>query len=517
MNRGLPATTLICYLVAALAVSLGGWWLSREEIVQRLDRDREAHRHLIVRVHDELDRLETLYHHHLTRLTQPRWVKDAFSLRLLAEDLVGVTQVAILPRYKGRPPEYLLIADEAASLPAPILEDREAPFGRQTCVLTEAEIDAQPEGWVDEPGLPLMYWASHPNAVVVVTVDRRAVGEAINAWLIDWLKITFDPLRVLAGPDRFEMLGGPMLAGVGLDDVTLNRRPDQVLPVQGRYGTWQLVSWDGLSVTVHERVSVLMGAGGLALVLLLLGFVSYTHQQKAMKLAEQRVSFVNQVSHELRTPLTNILLNVDLVAEAAGESDAEAQKRLALIQEETNRLGRLVSNVLTFAGKEKAENRLSLEACVPDEVVREVLQQFRPALERKGMLIRYDQSVTTSCLMPRDALVQVLANLISNAEKYAADGGMVEVSCSMAANQLIVRVADNGPGIPPRERERVFEPFHRLSDRVTEGASGTGLGLAISKTLVERMKGRIRLLPSVHGAVFELEVPIVPVGTPHLS
>jgi hypothetical protein len=106
-------------------------------------------------------------------------------------------------------------------------------------------------------------------------------------------------------------------------------------------------------------------------------------------------------------------------------------------------------------------------------------------------------------------LAQILANLLSNVEKYVP-GGMVEFAATLDADLLAIVVSDEGPGIPAEAAERIFRPFERLDSRVNEGATGTGLGLAIARDLAERMGGSLRLIPSTRGATFELRVPAPP-------
>ena len=108
----------------------------------------------------------------------------------------------------------------------------------------------------------------------------------------------------------------------------------------------------------------------------------------------------------------------------------------------------------------------------------------------------------------RDALSQILSNLLSNVEKYAGEGAQARVHLAADAKQLTIEVEDDGPGIPREARQRVFLPFERAGSRVDEGASGTGLGLAISRDLAERMGGSLELLPTARGAKFRLVVPV---------
>ncbi|HZJ17641.1 MAG TPA: HAMP domain-containing sensor histidine kinase, partial [Chthoniobacteraceae bacterium] len=214
----------------------------------------------------------------------------------------------------------------------------------------------------------------------------------------------------------------------------------------------------------------------------------------------------NRVSHELRTPLTNILLNVDLAAESADEASGESARRLSLVQEEARRLGRLIENVLTFSRHEQGKLRNDPHACVPSSVIDAVVAQFASSFARRALAVRRTSDVSAPCLLDADALAQILANLLSNVEKYVP-GGMVEIAATLDADLLAIVVSDEGPGIPAEAAERIFRPFERLDSRVNEGATGTGLGLAIARDLAASMGGSLRLIPSGRGAAFELRVP----------
>jgi len=108
----------------------------------------------------------------------------------------------------------------------------------------------------------------------------------------------------------------------------------------------------------------------------------------------------------------------------------------------------------------------------------------------------------------RDALSQILSNLLSNVEKYAGESAQALVTLSDHAGNLIVVVEDNGPGIPTEARTRIFLPFERAGSRVNEGATGTGLGLSISRDLARQMGGSLELLNAAQGAKFRLILPI---------
>ena len=114
----------------------------------------------------------------------------------------------------------------------------------------------------------------------------------------------------------------------------------------------------------------------------------------------------------------------------------------------------------------------------------------------------------THVLADPDSLRQILGNLLSNIEKYAAVGGLADITLAETDETVILLVKDLGPGISAREHERIFLPFHRLDDRPSEGVTGTGLGLAIARDLATAMGGSLRLVPQDGpGASFELRLP----------
>jgi len=244
----------------------------------------------------------------------------------------------------------------------------------------------------------------------------------------------------------------------------------------------------------------------LATVLMaLLGFIVFGQQCRASVLAEQRVSFVNSVSHELRSPLTNMLLNIDLTTEAIDDKVSDATRRLALVQEEARRLGRLIDNVLTFSRHEQGQFRSEPRACVPASVIAAVVEQFAPSFARRALTVSRTGDVSAACVLDSDALAQILGSLLSNVEKYVP-GGKIKIVSALTGKTLIIRITDEGPGIPVAAAERISRPFERLDSRVNEGASGTGLGLAIARDLASSMGGSLRHVPSERGASFELRV-----------
>ena len=215
-----------------------------------------------------------------------------------------------------------------------------------------------------------------------------------------------------------------------------------------------------------------------------------------------KTGFVSNVSHELKTPLTAVRLSAEMLREGRVKEEAQA-RYLEVIVRESERLTRLVDNVLAFGRLERGRRKFNLEARDVNELL-SVAEAQRPRVEAAGLTL-----MVRSAPMPvmrtfdLDAVGQVLVNLIDNAVKYAASGKMVEVSVSERGE---ITVADRGPGIAAKHRSRIFERFYRCDDSITAKSSGSGLGLSIASRLMAGMGGELVFAPRAGGgAVFTIK------------
>lgn len=260
---------------------------------------------------------------------------------------------------------------------------------------------------------------------------------------------------------------------------------------------WQWFAWLGLA----------------ALAVIGLGLYLGRAQQRELQLAAQRVSFVNQVSHELKTPLTNIRMYAELLQQRLEAAEPPLPRYLSVVIGETERLSRLIANVLSFGRAGRGQLTVSPRPVVPDAIITDVLERYRPVLDERGIVIQFEAGAAEPVTLDPDALEQVLNNLLGNIEKYAAAGGRAELSSVMDASQLRIQIRDHGPGIPRNERERVFEAFYRLSNSVTDGVTGTGIGLGLARELCRLHGGDLVLLDSAAGALFEIRLPVTPAAS----
>lgn len=203
-----------------------------------------------------------------------------------------------------------------------------------------------------------------------------------------------------------------------------------------------------------------------------------------------RTAFLNSVSQDLRTTLSSITTAVTALLEGDDAIDAKARRALLMtLREAAKRLSRLVGNLLDMARLENGILPLKIDWCDIEDVVGVVLRSLREVLQEHPVEVRIPPALP---LVRADfsLLEQVMFNLLDNAAKYSPVGSKIEIEVKKGEGELEVSVADQGPGIPPGEEDKIFEKFYRL-EKSDSYVPGTGLGLAICKGIIEAHGGRI--------------------------
>jgi len=246
----------------------------------------------------------------------------------------------------------------------------------------------------------------------------------------------------------------------------------------------------------------------MLLVIIALAIYLYRESTREIREAAQKVSFVNQVSHELKTPLTNIRMYAELLERKFAKEDRKTKKHLNIIISESSRLGRLINNVLSFAKDQKNGVNFNPVPAVPDEIITRLLDSFSYSLKTKGIKLQPNLNASETVMLDTDILEQILSNLISNVEKYAASGKWIKVETELVDDMTVLTVSDRGPGIPGYLEKKIFESFFRVSNKLTDGVSGTGIGLSLVRTLAEIHGGSVVLLSddSTKGAIFQVRL-----------
>ncbi|GIW80463.1 MAG: hypothetical protein KatS3mg105_2270 [Gemmatales bacterium] len=229
-------------------------------------------------------------------------------------------------------------------------------------------------------------------------------------------------------------------------------------------------------------------------------------------LSQRRIRFVSAVTHELRTPLTTLRLYLDMLAGGMVQDNNQRQEYLQTLNEETDRLNRLVSNVLDFARLENQTPRLEKCPIVIAQLLDEIDRTWRPRCERAGkeLIVQADDVADIELTTDDKLLEQILGNLIDNACKYSrgADDRRIWLRGERCGSGIRLEVEDRGPGIPAGERDAIFRAFRRGRDADTTG--GVGLGLALAQRWATLLGGRLTLVDGIQGpgACFRLELPL---------
>jgi signal transduction histidine kinase len=219
---------------------------------------------------------------------------------------------------------------------------------------------------------------------------------------------------------------------------------------------------------------------------------------EAASLAQRR--FVADASHELRSPLA--ALHATLEVAAAHPAEGTWTPAAADVLEESRRLQRLVEDLLVLAHLDEAgRHDRWVEVDLDEVVVRDVRRR------RSGSTVRFDLRKVSGGRVTGDPdqLTRVVQNLVDNAQRHAAS--TVAIELSTVAGEVVLAVQDDGPGVPPDMRDRIFERFARLDEARSQDAGGTGLGLSIVKEIVSAHSGRIGLVDVESGARFEVRLP----------
>ncbi|WP_445489288.1 cell wall metabolism sensor histidine kinase WalK [Niallia sp. 03133] len=222
------------------------------------------------------------------------------------------------------------------------------------------------------------------------------------------------------------------------------------------------------------------------------GLITVLHDiTEQEKIDMERKEFVANVSHELRTPLTTMRSYVEALAEGAWKDEGLAPNFLEVTQNETERMIRLVNDLLQLSKLDSRDYQLNKELLDFIVFYNRIIDRFELTKEQNVTFERKLPKHTAFVEIDEDKLTQVLDNIISNALKYSPEGGKVTFSLKEQEKQLIVSVSDNGVGIPKENLEKIFERFYRVDKARTRKLGGTGLGLAIAKEMVEAHGGKI--------------------------
>ena len=367
--------------------------------------------------------------------------------------------------------------------------------------LPAVEGTALPAGGYDEIqrlGAAFNNMAAEVNAKVSTLAEERNRVEVVLAHLTDGVVITGGDGRVSlinAAAERLlslsghtSVIGKPLAEVVGVGNIMLvwercreSGREHEIMVEMPQKGAFLRV------VATPIRGARLSGErhNKLRLAMIVLQDLS-----QVRRLETVRRDFISNISHELRTPLASLKALVETLQNGALEDPEAAQGFLQRMEIEVDSLAQMVQELLELPRIESGQVPIRQAPVPVRELVKEPLERLRPQAERAGLAMRLD--------LPPDELVvladlertkQVLTNIVHNAIKFTPGGGCITISAARAGSEIVVSVADTGPGIPARDLSRIFERFYK-ADRA-RASGGTGLGLATAKHIVQAHGGRV--------------------------
>lgn len=356
---------------------------------------------------------------------------------------------------------------------------------------------SEAQEWIESERRRLHSVLTHMTDGVVAT-DRRGLITTINDMAQSMLNCTQE-----------DVLGKKLTMVLDLED---NFRMREIITQERDIAVEE--SALGESLILRASFSVIQRESGF-----ISGYVCVLHDITEQKrIDEERKQFVSNVSHELRTPLTSLRSYIEALSDGAWKDPELAPRFLEVTQGETDRMIRMVQDLLHLSRIDSGKSDLELE-------IIDVKELFEHVLRRFDMLVNsneYDQKIYSikSQIMidsqfieaDSDRFIQVLDNLLNNAIKYSPDGGIItgKLRLNGQGDRVILSIADEGMGIPKSDLQKVFSRFYRVDRARSRAMGGSGLGLAISKEVIEQHGGKIwaRSVEQV-GTTFYISMPIV--------
>lgn len=333
----------------------------------------------------------------------------------------------------------------------------------------------------------------HMNDGVLLT-DARGRLTIINQAASNYLKVNeYDAL----GQPVFDVLDMPQYQNIR--DLIKNKKPFTI---------------DLGDRIIEVRISMIKDPSGMINALILI-LHDVTIQ---LKTEDERKAFVSNVSHELRTPLTTVTSYIEALIDGAKDSPETLNAFLSVIQTETERMSRMVSDLLELSRLDQGTMSVKTELVNLNALLNFVLNRFDMIIKTNNehkinkslKIVRHIPKEELWIDVDHDKVIQVLDNLLNNAVKYSPDGGTITVSLEKVKKRARITISDQGLGIPKKDQSQVFNRFFRVDKSRSRALGGTGLGLAISKEVIETFGGKI-WVESVegHGSTFRLELDYV--------
>lgn len=343
-----------------------------------------------------------------------------------------------------------------------------------------------------------------PHRVVGIALHtQRFISDVIGRKLSELAQNDF-VLAVVHQPlDRIVFTTSPNLAGGFVQQRQLWIFPDHVVKIK-----LQGVSVQEIANERYKRNLALIIL--LDVVLILGAWFVFRTIRREMELVALKSDFVSNVSHELRTPLSLIRMFAETLEMGRVKTEKKKREYYDIILHETERLTRLINNILNFSRMESHTRKFNFRQAQVNDVVESVLVIYRYQFEQLKFRVETSLAKQLPPLMIDDeAIAEALHNLVDNAIKYSNEEKYLRIETTANGGNVVITVQDRGIGIPHEHHAKIFEKFYRVSQGLVHTAKGSGLGLAIVRHIVQSHGGKISLTSEPHrGTTFTIALPV---------
>lgn len=259
------------------------------------------------------------------------------------------------------------------------------------------------------------------------------------------------------------------------------------------------------------QIAALFLVGFTVLLILSAIALMYASSFRQLELLERQAAFVSSVSHELRTPITAIRMHAELLKSGWSMDEPSKEKSHDYILKESERLSRLIENVLRYARIGRDNDPLRLETLTTADVQNLLQEKIFPLVKQGGYKLEVNVGAMAQVIeTDRDALTQILINIVDNAMKFSRGSADRKLVIGLRANDesIEIKVRDFGPGISEHHKNKVFDLFFRAEDELTRSTPGTGLGLALVKSLADRLGHKVKFVNVRPGCEFTVQIPV---------
>lgn len=391
---------------------------------------------------------------------------------------------------------------DSASLAKSTYQQATAP--QRSASISPPEVDphigglAAVAGAMADVGPMVPVWVgSPPTQLMLARRVTLGVREWLQAVVVDWPSLRRELLERVR--DLYPAAGAmlePVAAGAPPTGGTLASLPARFVPPPAPLPSPVI----GRGVTMGLAVVWVLALGAIALTGLAM--------RATIRSAVQTSRFASSVTHELRTPLTTFRLYAEMLSDGMVSDPDRAREYLHTLRDESARLGLLVENVLAWSRLEEGRKAAEVRPVAVAELVRDSESVLRRRCNEAGAELVTNDAGDATAITDPSRVRQILFNLVDNACKYAGDHARVEVTAAVRNGSVVLAVDDDGPGVPPELRERVFRAFDRGRLGPGDSVRGLGLGLSISLELARSLGGSLHCDASrLGGARFELALP----------